>query len=75
MEYWALTTIKDFLFLKQDLIPAGEIVQEKTTLEFNFKNPYLKYESYKGSYASVKYFAKLVIDSNIIISISNVCDN
>ena len=50
-------------------MPPGEINQEKTVFEFNFRNPYLKYESYKGNkgnYASVKYFVKIVIDSNLI---------
>ena len=69
-KYGALTYTTEFLFLKQELIPAGEIIQEKTTLEFCFRNPYLKYESYKGNYASVKYFTKLVIDSNLITLIS-----
>ncbi len=35
-------------------------------LEFNFRNPFLKYESYKGNYASVKYFIKIIIETSII---------
>ena len=61
-KYGKLTSRTPFLYLKQDLAPAGEIVQEKTIFEFNFRNPYLKYESYKGNYASVIYFVKLIID-------------
>jgi len=34
-------------------------------LQFNFRNPNLKYESYKGTYASVKYFIKIIIDSTL----------
>lgn len=61
-----MTTSTDFLSLTQELSPAGEIVQEKTILEFQFRNPYLKHESYKGIYASVKYYVKLIIDSSVI---------
>ena len=73
-KYGALTNTKQFLYLKQDLNPAGEIIQEKTILEFNFKNPFLKYESYKGDYASVKYLVRLIIYSNFINLMSNVCE-
>ena len=67
-KYGTLTASKEFLFLTKDIIPAGEIYQEKTMLEFNFRNPYLKYESYKGSYASVKYYIKVIIDSTFTSS-------
>jgi vacuolar protein sorting-associated protein 26 len=67
-KYGTLTSTNSFLMLTQDLIPAGEIIQEKTTLDFNFRSPYLKYESYKGAYASVKYFIKIIIDSTLVNS-------
>ena len=67
-KYGSLNAPKEFLFLTRDIIPAGEIYQEKTLLEFNFKNPYIKYESYKGSYASVKYYIKVIIDSTFTSS-------
>ena len=70
-KYGTLTTSTEFLFLKQDLAQQGEIIQEKTIFDFNFRNPYLKYESYKGNYASVKYFIKIVIESNLITLISS----
>ena len=70
-KYGTLTSSTEFLFLKQDLAPQGEIIQEKTILEFNFRNPYLKYESYKGNYAGVKYIIKIIIDSNLITLISS----
>ena len=67
-KYGALTITNSFLFLTSDLMSAGEIIQEKIILDFNFRNPYLKYESYKGKYASVKYFIKIVIDSILVNS-------
>ena len=67
-KYGTLTTTNSFLFLTSDLMSGGEIIQEKITLDFNFRSPYLKYESYKGKYASVKYFVKIIIDSILINS-------
>ena len=67
-KYGTLNTTNSFLFLTSDLMSAGEIIQEKITLDFNFRNPYLKYGSYKGKYASVKYFVKIIIDSILVNS-------
>ena len=60
------TTACEFLSAKQEISPAAEIFKEKTNYEFNFKRPRLKYESYKGNYASVKYFIKIIIETSII---------
>jgi len=49
------------LELTQDISPAGEVTQDKILLEFNFQNVRLPYESYKGDYASVKYYIKIII--------------
>jgi len=64
-KYGTLTSTNSFLFLTLDLMPAGEIVQEKIKLNFNFRSPYLKYESYKGKHVSIKYFVKIIIDSTL----------
>ena len=42
-----------------------EITQEKILLEFNFQNAKMPYESYKGDYASVKYYIKVIIISSV----------
>ena len=60
--------MSEFLNAKQILSPPDEIFKEKTSFEFNFKKPYLKHESYKGKYASVKYFVKIIIESSILSS-------
>ena len=70
-KYGTLSSSSQFLFLTREILPVGEIIQEKTLLEFNFRNPNLKYESYKGKYASVKYYIKIIIDSNLITLISS----
>ena len=62
------TTMSEFLNAKQIISPPDEIFKEKTSFEFNFKKPYLKHESYKGKYASVKYFVKIIIESSILSS-------
>ena len=60
------TTMSEFLNTKQDLSPPDEIFKEKTSYEFNFPYPFLKHESYKGNYASVKYFIKIIIETSIL---------
>ena len=62
------TTALEFLTDKQDISPPGEIYKEKTNYEFNFGNPDLRHESYKGNYTSVKYFIKVIIEANIFNS-------
>ena len=51
--------------MNQDLCPPEEITQEKILLEFNFQNAKMPYESYKGDYASVKYYIKVIIISSV----------
>ena len=51
--------------MNQDLSPPEEITQEKIILEFNFQNAKMPYESYKGDYASVKYYIKVIIISSV----------
>ena len=48
-----------------DLCRPDEITQEKLLLEFNFQNVKMPYESYKGDYASVKYYVKIIIVSTV----------
>ena len=51
--------------MNYDMCGAGEVTQEKILLEFNFQNVKMPYESYKGDYASVKYFIKVIIVSTV----------
>ena len=67
-KYGTLTSTTKFLTLTREILSPGEIFNQNTKLEFYFRNPYLKYESYKGNYASVKYFVKVIIESTIISS-------
>ena len=50
--------------MSSDISRPEEIIQEKTILSFNFQNVKLPYESYKGDYATVKYYVKIIIISN-----------
>ena len=49
--------------MSSDISRPEEIIQEKTILSFNFQNVKLPYESYKGDYATVKYYIKIIIIS------------
>ena len=60
-KYGNIKKTKHFLELTQDICHADEVTQDKITLEFNFQNVRLPYESYKGDYASVKYYIKIII--------------
>ena len=51
--------------MNTDLSPPGEITQEKILFEFNFQDVKMPYESYKGDYASVKYFIRIIIVSTV----------
>jgi len=52
------------LNLSSDLCRPGEITIEKILYNFSFQNVKLPYESYKGDYAIVKYYIKIIILSN-----------
>ena len=60
-KYGTINKNKSILQLTSDISRPEEITQEKTTLEFAFKNVKLPFESYKGDYATVKYFIKIII--------------
>ena len=60
-KYGTIKKTKEFLNLSTDICRPEEITQEKTFLDFQFQNPKLPYESYKGDYASVKYFVRILI--------------
>jgi len=60
-----MTKTKPFLNMNVDLCRPDEITQEKLLLEFNFQNVKMPYESYKGDYASVKYYVKIIIVSTV----------
>ena len=64
-KYGNIKKTKTFLNMNTDLCPPGEITQEKIMFEFNFQDVKMPYESYKGDYASVKYFIRIVIISTV----------
>ena len=64
-KYGNIKKTKTFLNLDQNLCRPEEVTQDKVVLEFNFQNVKMPYESYKGDYAAVKYFIKVVILSTI----------
>ena len=47
--------------LSCDVSRPEEIRQEKVYLNFGFQNVKLPYESYKGDYATIKYYVKIII--------------
>ena len=59
--YGTIKKTKEFLNLKTDVSRPEEITREKSTLNFGFKNVKMPYESYKGDYATVKYYVKIII--------------
>ena len=59
--YGTIKKTKEFLNLKTDVCRPEEITREKSTLNFGFKNVKMPYESYKGDYATVKYYVKIII--------------
>ena len=62
-KYGTINKTKHFLNVSQDISRPEEITQEKVFLDFNFQNVKLPYESYKGDYATIKYYIKIIIIS------------
>jgi len=60
-KYGTINKTKHFLNLTSDISRPEEITQEKIFVDFLFQNVKLPYESYKGDYASVKYYIKIII--------------
>ena len=60
------STITEFANLGIEILRPGTIEGLSTTIPFSFKNTKLIYESYKGLYAQVKYFIKIIINTNLI---------
>ena len=60
-KYGTINKTKSFLNISSDISRPEEITQEKVYLNFNFQNAKLPYESYKGDYATVKYFVRIII--------------
>ncbi|KAG2190552.1 hypothetical protein INT46_007739 [Mucor plumbeus] len=50
-----------FLCLSQDLAPVGEITQQKTVFNFEFKNVEKQYECFYGVNVRLRYFISLEI--------------
>ena len=62
-KYGTINKTKHFLNISTDISRPEEITQEKVYLNFNFQNVKLPYESYKGDYATIKYYIKIIIIS------------
>ena len=60
------STITEFTNLGIEILRPGVIENLSTIIPFSFKNTKLLYESYKGLYAQVKYYIKIIINSNLI---------
>ena len=60
------STITEFTNLGIEILRPGIIENLSTIVPFSFKNTKLIHESYKGLYAQVKYYIKIIINSNII---------
>ena len=60
-KYGTINKTKQFLNLSCDVSRPEEIRQEKVYLNFGFQNVKLPYESYKGDYATIKYYVKIII--------------
>jgi vacuolar protein sorting-associated protein 26 len=56
------SSTSNFIELSSELESAGTI-SEKKIYSFNFPQVNMKYESYKGDYATVKYIIKLTIET------------
>jgi vacuolar protein sorting-associated protein 26 len=55
--------VSRFIALAKDLEPPGILSQEVTTLNFNFNNVEMQYETYRGSKMTVRYILKVTIPS------------
>ena len=64
-KYGTINKTKTFLNLTSEVSRPDEITQEKIYLDFNFQNVKMPYESYKGDYATVKYFIKIIIITTV----------
>ena len=64
-KYGNLKKTKSILNMDQDICGPEEVTKDKISLEFNFQNVKMPYESYKGDYASVRYFIKIIIISTV----------
>ena len=60
-KYGTIKKTKEFLNLSADICRAGELNQEKSKFNFSFQNVKMQYESYKGDYATIKYYVKIII--------------
>ena len=59
------STITEFTNLGIEILRPGVIQEVSSVIPFSFKNTKLQYESYKGVYAQVKYFIKIIINANV----------
>jgi vacuolar protein sorting-associated protein 26 len=55
--------VSRFIALAKDLEPPGILSQEVTTLNFNFNNVELQYETYRGNKMTVRYILRVTIPS------------
>ena len=61
IQFNSINKSKNILHESTEISRPGEITQEISHLSFLFRNVKLPYESYKGDYAIVKYFVKIII--------------
>ena len=54
-----------FIALAKDLEPPGVLSQEVTTLNFNFNNVEMQYETYRGAKVVVRYIIRITINSSL----------
>ena len=60
------SSITEFCNLGIEILRPGKIEEISPNIPFSFKNTKLLYESYKGLYAQVKYYIKIIINANLI---------
>lgn len=60
------SSITEFTNLGIEILRPGKIEATSITIPFSFKNTKLEYESYKGLYAQVRYFIKIIINTNML---------
>ena len=60
------SSITEFCNLGIEILRPGKIEENSAKIPFSFKNTKLLYESYKGLYAQVKYYIKIIINANLI---------
>jgi hypothetical protein len=64
----------DFTSLLYELVPAGVITQEVTTLPFEFLNAEKQYESYNGINVRLRYFLRATVARGLMPNVQREAD-